>query len=332
MGHIVPLMKRSRTGQILRSAARSFGRVAPGVYQAAKWAKRAYGTYNKYNAKSATSTPPISFQHDSAVQYRRRRAPKRVKRRMRKITKQWNYMTGKALGQYSRVFNYVFAPATITPLSLASSQTVFDTILYGGDTVNAWNSRLFEICQDLLNSQSTAKVYFKSAVLDVQIRNVDPNSPLICDVYKVVARREGYDSPGAEWAQAATNQVVTSGSNVLTPLHMNATPFDAPGFGSYWLILQKVRYRIGPGSSVYFTLKDPRNYEFDTARFNYDSGASLNRTRYFKGLSKGYIFVGRSSSLDATNQYSGQVNWQITTTQSYHYAVNSGSFDQSGAN
>lgn len=302
---------------------------------AVRSAVRAYNNMrsNRTTSRGATrSTMPVSFQHDFSTQYRRKRAPRRVRRRQKRATRQFRYQIGKSLGQFSRVFNFVYAPATITPTSLATSQTIKDVCLYGGSQTDATDGTLLRIAADLGLWGSTSKILFKSAVLDVQIRNVDTDSPLIVDAYKVVARREGYDSPGLEFSQALVNQVIMAGSSNMTGFQMGVTPFDAPGFGSKWLITGKTRYRIGAGNSIYLQMRDAKNYEFDTARFDYDPGAAVSRVQMFKGMTKGWLFIARSSSLDATNAYSGEINWQMTINMNYHYTVLKEEFDNKGAN
>lgn len=315
------------------SRYRQIANAAYGVKRAYKFGKRMYNSYKRFKSGRTEKSPiPVSFQHDFSNQYRRKRAPRRVKRVYRRQAKNFRHQLVKTLGTYSRVFNNIEAPSTLTPTSLATSQTVTDVMLYGGSMTQSQAGRLFEICQDLLNSQSTAKVYFKSAVLNAQIRNTDSESPLIVDVYKVYCRKESYDRPGLEWAQCLTNQVVANGAGVMGTGQMGCTPWDAPGFGVKWLIGSKTRYRISPGASIYLQMRDPKNHEFETSRFDYDSGVPTNRVQMFKGLTKGFVFVARSSALDATNSFGGEINWQVITEQTYHYVINSGSFDQAGAN
>lgn len=301
------------------------------------YARAAYNAYKRSNvrsqpSKSARTPPPISFQHDYQTQYRRRSAPKRLKRRLRRYAKNFRYQLGKSLGQFSRVFNFVYAPATLTPTSFANCQTIKDVVLYGASQTDTTDGTLLKICTDLGVAQSTAKIQFKSAVLDVQIRNTDSESPLIVDAYRVVCRRESYDAPGLEFSQCLVNQAVMTGASNMNGFQMGVTSWDAPGFGSKWLILGKTRYRIGAGNSVYLQLRDPKNYEFDTARLDYDSGATTNRVQMLKGMTKGWIFIARSSALDATQSFSGEINWEITSIMNYHYTVQESELDQKGAN
>jgi len=322
---------KSRQARIYNTAynvGRSIKRYAPMI-------KRAYNSYKRYKSSpKSVKSSVVSFQHDFAKQYQRRPAPRRVKKQQRRAAKNFRFQLGKSLGQYSRVFNHVYAPATVTPTSFANSQTVFDIMLYGAiqnDTQG--RADWLQFCGELGLFNRTGKVYCKSAVMDVQIRNVDEGSTLVIDAYRYVARREGYDSPGSEWAQALINQDQSPSSTTkMTTGQLNVTPFDAPGFGSKYLIKSKIRYRIAPGNSVYLQLRDPRNYEFDTARFDYDSGATSNRIRTFKGMTQGFLFVARSGSLDATNAYQGEVNWQVTHTQTYHVALHLDDIDNQGAN
>lgn len=303
-------------------------------------AKAAYQGYKMYKRSSngaprkSVRTNTVSFQHDYSSQYSRKRAPRRVRRRAIRQTRTFNHQLGKQSSQYSRLFNHIYAPTTVTPTSLSNSQTVFNVGLYGGEPSSAsamdtW----YQVCNDAGALVDTRRILCKSAVLNVQIQNEDDTAPLVVDAYRYVARREGYDEPGLEWSQALINQASAAGStNDLTTLSLDCTPFDAPGFGSKYLITGKTKYRIAPGNSVYLQMRDPRNYGFETARFDYDAANTTPRVHIFKGMTKGWIFVARSANTDATNSFGGVVNWKVIQSQSYHYAFLSANGDVQGQN
>lgn len=311
-----------------------YRRAAPYVKAVARGAKRAYNSYKSNTNKRAKTTKnnSVSFQHDFQSQYTRRRAPRRVVKKARRQAKAFNYQLSKGVAQYSRSFPLIFAPSTITPTSMSNSQTVYNVGLYGGNGVSLTGmGSWFDICQDAGMLTNTGKVYCKSACLDVQIRNEDDTDTLVLDAYRYVARREGYDEPAIEWGQGLVNQSAIPGSvTPLTGLSFECTPFDAPGFGSKYLITGKTRYRIGPNNSVYLQMRDPRNHVFETGRFDYDAGSALNRIKMFKGMTKGWIFVARSAQTDATNAFMGPVNWKVIQNQSYHYSFVESSEDRQG--
>lgn len=296
-------------------------------------ARRFYDGWNKWKKaapRSKETTNVVSFQHDYTNNYRRRRAPKRVRRRARKATKLFNYHLGKTLGVQTRLFTDIQNSGTLTPTGLNNSQSVANVLMYGGNTGTGTGADLERICTANGVLTNEGNVLFKSAVMETQIRNPSENV-LICEAYKVVCRREGFDEPGIEWTQSMLNSGTAPSAGLkLTPFSLNASPFDASGFGSKWLITNKKTFRIGPGNSIFLQWRDAKNYDFETSRFNWDNGASTTRTRMFKGMTKGYVFVFRSAALDATNSFGGPFSYQIINTKTYHFALNETNEDSNG--
>lgn len=328
------MLSRNRGNQASRWTRAGFNVVK----RAYPFALQGYKAYKAY--KSATPSKPrgsystgrvVTAQHDFTTNYRRRRAPRRVRRRAVRSYKRFTYQVGKTLGQQSRVFPDLQNPGTINPTTLLDSQSVAQVLLYGGETPASTGSDLYVIASDNGLLANEGKIMFKSAQIETQVRNDGESEVLVCEVYKVVARREGYDNPGQEWAQSMDCQPTAPGAAAAPiALSLNLTPFDAPGFGSKWLILSKQTFRIAPGNSVYLEWRDPKNHVFDTSRMNYDTSAGVTRTQYFKGLSKGYLMVFRSADLDATNTIGGPFKYKIISTKTYRYGILKDNVDQRG--
>lgn len=321
---------RSAYGQVARGALRA-GAGLLGKYVG----KRLFSPRQSSSATSGSpSTNTVSFQHDFQSQYKRKRAPKRVVRRARKTANMFHRQLGKNVAQYTRSFDFIYAPATFTPTGWANSQTVYNIGIYGGNaTSTSGMDTWYQICNDAGLYNTTGKVLCKSAVLNAQILNSGNSDTLVVDAYKYVARRECYDEPGDEWTHALQNQLSATGAtNDLATGSFECTPFDAPGFGSKYLILQKTRYRIAPGNSVYLQMRDSKKYSFETARFDYEQTAGAQRVKHFKGMTKGWIFVARSSLPDATNSFMGPFAMKIIHSQTYHYAFLETTDDRQGQN
>lgn len=327
---VMAMSNRNNRRSVYNTVARGAKRYGPMIVKAAS---KAYKSYRSAPRESDVNQT-VSLQHDFNSQYSRRRAPRRVVRRAKRQSNMFARQLGKNAAQYSRVFNAIYAPATVTPTSFADSQTTFNVGIYGGKVssstlMDAW----YQIVNDGTLLVNTGKIFCKSAVLDCQILNTDSTNVLVVDAYKYVARREGYDEPNLEWSQALVNQLSATGSsNDLTQNSLECTPFDAPGFGSKYLITGKVRYRIAPNNSVYLQMRDPRKYCFHTARFDYDASVPGPRVQMFKGMTKGWIFVARSANTDATSAFLGPINWKVIQTQSYHYAFVEATDDRQGQN
>lgn len=305
-----------------------------GVKKFADYVSRPSVKRPRTESGSSSVDNTVSFQHDFTQQYRRRRASRKLRVLARNRSNMFHYQLAKNSAQFSRVFNLIYAPATITPTGFADSQTTFNVGLYGGKASSSTGmDSLYQIASDAVLLVRTGKILFKSAVLDCQIQNSDSTNTLVVDAYKYVARREGYDEPNLEWSQAMVNQVTASGvANKMTQNSLECTPFDGPGFGSKFLILDKVRYRIAPNNSVFLQMRDSKNHSFSTARFDYDASLPGPRIQMFKGMSSGWIFVARSAATDATSAFMAPINWKVISTQSYHYSLIQESSDEQGQN
>lgn len=307
-----------------------------------KWAGNKIGNYigNAYKRRKTTSsgssarsgTNNVTFQHDYAHIYSRKRAPRKVRVRARKNAYRFAKNLVSSLGQKTWNRSALFESGTITPTGLDNSQSVFDIGLYGGATTgsNTWGD-LYQIA--LGNGTGlndvTGKLWFQSACLDVQLKNTTglegyPDPVTICvELYTVYCRKEGYFFPGEDWAEAMKDQdLLDNGGTLATPLSINCTPFDAPGFGSSWLIAKKVRYRISPGNSVYLQMRDPKRKCFNTERFEYDTTGPQTRMKTFKGFTRGYIMVVRSDTGFVVETIPKLVpfSYQVIYTKNYKYA------------
>lgn len=270
-----------------------------------------------------------TFQHDATFMYGRKRAPRRLRRRAKRAQARYTHHLVSGLGQKSAVFQSV-ANRTLTPTSLHDAQDVYTVGMYGGITASATWGDLAEIAANENMLTKTGKVYFKSAVLETQIRNNSESGILVVDVYEVVARRDGYNEPGSDWALALSAQNTVSSMTHMTQNELNGTPFDAPGFGSSWLVRNKTRYRISPGLSVYLQRRDAKDYKFDTSRFEYDTGASSTRIKMFANMSEGFIIVARNSEIDTSVPKGDPIDYDVYATKTYHYAVQAYEMDEVG--
>jgi len=277
-----------------------------------------------------TMTPrSTTFQHDSTNMYLRRRAPRRVRSRARRAQSRYNHHLVAGLGQKSAVFQ-ALALRQVTPTTLHDAQDVYTVGMYGGVNGSATWGDLAEIAANEGLLVKTGKIHFKSAVIETQIKNNSDTDVLVVDVYEVICRREGYNEPGIDWslALAAQNTIATMTS--MTSTELGCTPFDAPGFGSSWLIKNKTRYRISPNLSVYLQRRDAKDYKFDSSRFEYDTTSAALRVHMFSGMTEGFLIVARNSDVDTATPKGMPVDYQVVSTKTYHYAVQSYEVDERG--
>lgn len=293
------------------------------------------------NRSARRGTNNVTFQHDYAHIYSRGRRSRAAVRRDRFRQYVFDKQLVASLAQKTWVRSALFQSGLITPTSVGNCQSVFTCGLYGGITTgtsNTWGD-LFDIAAAVGAGLDdvTGKLWFNSGCMDLQIKNttgevgesVDPHT-IVVECYTVYARRDGYNEPGEDWTLGmAAQDLLDVGGTKMTPLALNCTPFDAPGFGSSWIVGEKTRYRISPGNSVYLQMRDPKRKMFDTARFEYDSGAGATRVKMFKGWSRGYVLVVRSDTAtpDANGPICEPFSFDCIFTKNYKYCIQSNERD-----
>jgi len=283
------------------------------------------------SSRTSSDVPrAMTFQHDSMVQYKRRKAPRKKVRRAKRSYKAYLKNEAKGLGLISRNTPSSFASGLLTPTSYSNSQAVYSVGLFGGIYGSITWGDLAAIADAEALYLKAGKLFFRTAILETQVRNNHATAVLVADVYTVAARKEGYNEPDADWDDGVFNQASTTGMGSAATAQLGITPFDAPGFCSSWLIRNKTRYRISPGLSVYLQMRDSKDYQFNTERFEYDSGSTSVRTRMFRGLTKGYLVVARSSKCDTATPKMYPVNFDVIATKTYHFAIQKDAEDMIG--
>lgn len=314
-----------------RYATRSNVRRAGQVLSVAKRAWDGYKRATNKKPRAAYQRSAItSFQQDVSNVYNRRRAPRRVRAGHKRAQKQFNYKFMKTLGQ--RTYNVSTADTmTVTAASaLSAGQAIRSIVMYGGETgaINGYGD-LFAIANGVSTGISVdSKLLFKSAVLDMQIRN-DAASVACVEVYEFVYRKDCIIKADLWWIDAMANQTALYGGSKALATLVGATPFDAPGFGTNCLITKVTRSRIAPGNSIYLQKRDPKNWLFDTSRFQATSGTA--KLEEFKGMTKGYIIVGRSADVEASDPPTiGSLNLMVYSQRSYHWCQMDDAQDNQG--
>lgn len=286
-------------------------------------------TATRTRQRSNVGTRATTFQHDASMIYRRKRAPRRVRRRAKRSAANYNHHLVAGLGQKSAVFQ-ALVDRNVVPVTLHDAQDIYTVGMFGGVLGSATWGDLAEIASNEGLFNKTGKIHFKSCVLETQIKNMSENDVLLVDVYEVLARRDGYNEPGDDWGEAMTNQTTISSMSSLTATELGCTPFDAPGFGSSWLIRNKTRYRISPGLSIYLQRRDAKDYKFNTSRFEYDAIAADTRVKMFANMSEGFLIVARNSDVDTATPKGGPIDYKCISTKTYHYAVEAYENDEKG--
>lgn len=252
----------------------------------------------------------VTEQHDSRLVYKRSRMPPRRRRRWKKFKNKVLAVSEKDLGSQTVVFNTQPTATNTT----SGNQTVFSCALYPSvsttsywsdlDQIGALNAGAATTVSTGLAVGASTKIIFKSAVMDLTIRNTSTNNGapdsalrMEVDVYELYATRVG-DEEGATYNTVldlfAQNPTRTEpiGGGATTEVNLNlrgVTPFDC----TYTLanfkikITRKTKYQISNGDQVTYQVRDPRRYT-RTQR-------ALTSTEGFvePGMTKMVIIIGR---------------------------------------
>lgn len=92
-------------------------------------------------------------------------------------------------------------------------------------------------------SQRTTRLYVKSTMVNMTFTNNQTNN-MFCDIYDVVARRDGNQSTFTAWQNGLVDQGLGSGYTAI-----NVVPQMSTSFNQHWKVLKKTSIELPPGNS-----------------------------------------------------------------------------------
>lgn len=262
----------------------------------------------------------VTTQHDVQNVYRRKRMPKRKRRHWGRFIKKCGAVALKAAGTRTIVFN----KSIIESNSTAGNHGVFALALYSlrSSTRTYWDDLDYISKLENVGGNSTSaagetvqlgtKLYFRSAVLDITIRNssytvsqISPsvvyseNVPIEIDIYQYISRAEGRDTVNGSYtnglsfwtvAQDDTQTIKSAAGMSLEIDKRGVTPFDIPlamsNFGIK--ILSKKKYFLPAGGTLTYQCRDPKNRNVTIQRLEETDGCCL------RGWTKQILIVYKS--------------------------------------
>lgn len=245
-------------------------------------AARSY-TMNKRRRTKPSTGLGVTSQYDARLIYRRKPMPSRKRRSWKKFISKVHAVDEKDLGTQQVVFN---APFTVTQNSGTGTQLWSTFGLYGLKSSASNFNDLSNVAGFIAGATGTvttglpvgdsSKVIFKSAVLDMTIRNActnngvaDSAARLELDIYECTMRHTAeetgvsYGTPDTvfDTNSASTLPIGGAGTTVeISTALRGTTPFDF----SYALsrfgirIEKKVKYTINNGDQITYQMRDPR--------------------------------------------------------------------------
>lgn len=240
--------------------------------------------------KSFSSGNGVTSQFDRTLQYRRKSAPKRIKRRARKQrrTHEWNLI--KDLGSQTFVRNSTLQGGWAAGVT---TQYAVNCCIYGmrgaaTDVNNAGFTDVFDICAADANVNSASnnqKLLFSTAILDVTYTNAsDAGFVQEVDVYEIIFT--GRNSGGSvlqDYNEAFTDtpKHAVGGATITSFSPRGVTPFECPlASARGYKVLKKTKYFVAPGNCFTYRIKDKRNKWLHMTDLRNDSSAFEGQWRY----------------------------------------------------
>lgn len=258
----------------------------------------------------------VSKDNDRTVAYVKKKAPRYLKRRLKRQYNNFNYQLTKRLATKTVIFNDQLGGAFT-----GAGQSWVYAYLYGVDGAadSAANNGACDVAtilrNDLDTNETSERCMFSSAVLDSTFRNTGTTN-LEVDMYilHAVGRRPHLASAQLEVAGAEGDIPTIGGAAPLTSATRGVTPFDLPMFLQFgWSIQKKVKYFVGSGDTFTYQLRDPKNRMFSTLNL---TGVNTNCAR--TGVTKLVLF-----SIKQVPGYPGTTEnaYLIGNTRNYRYKV-----------
>lgn len=248
----------------------------PGAVYGAKLGYRLSGR----RSQGGKAGSGVTSQRDVAAVYRRKPMPKAKRTAWKKFVKKVQAVAQKDRGTVSVVMNYGDTQVHPAFVGGVKQQLVKSFHLYGYNANPSFVTPLEvgardigKIAGDFVTAgvDDSAKVTFKSAVLDITVTNQAPEGgyfgPLEVDVYHIVYGRKQYPADGLiNTFDQGTIQTETFAS--LPKVNINdrgATPFNVPQAISILgaKILRKKKYFLGLNQSFTYQVRDPKNRIMD---------------------------------------------------------------------
>lgn len=341
---------------------RSTWKVTPYVRTALRAGRSAYKMYSKLRGKytrGVTDAGGITTQHDSRRQYRRKRAPRRIRRRAAKRYRRFVSNSMKLVGTRQYLKN---TAGSIDNGTLG--QQTWDSIVlygYGPNGGAAGISRGYNDVNDivandtLLNntlndpslrlSGGSSRLFFDTGILDITFQNnstvtiggVSVQAGVEMDIYefsasKNIDRVDAHDgSSNYTYHQFITNLAATdnvtqgAGLTQISPYDRGATPFE---FGTQMFqagikIQKKTKYFLPYGNTCTFQLRDAKNHELRIRDI-------INNPQPGTYFCKGVFVIAKVLPSQAASASSQFLSISFGATRKYKYKVFSSSTDRSG--
>lgn len=287
---------KTRSGRRYRVALNRFNRnVRPRGYRSARG-----GVAARAGVRSGQG---VTVQHDARSIYRKKRAPRSVRKRWRRFCRKIHAVAEKDFGTRTVVFNKTQA---FTNTSSSNHGLAYCSLYSLNGTGDSFMQDLYNMAVlENLNANPTAaagitvndstKWLFQSGILDVTFRNsstynqagvqvASADAKLEVDVYELLSNRDWTDQSGpfsditSCFARGATQTLNLGGAGTgVTLPARGVTPWDLPYALSYFRlkILKKTKYFVNNNDTFTYQIRDPKRRVIMQDRMDSSEGGNL---------------------------------------------------------
>jgi len=313
-----------------------------------RYRTRSY-TRQKRRRKSMKTGQGVTQHYDARLIYRKRSMRPRMKRRWKKFKNKVLAVSEKDMGSQTVVMNSIQVVSNHT----VGNQLIFDCGLYTSTSTTSWYNDMDNIgglnagavttpASGLAVGAST-KIIFKSAVLDMTIRNSStfkssdlesPNSAarMEVDVYEITLKSA--DEEGAVYSSLLSlfnqnpirTQTIGGGGFALGIQSRGVTPWDCTYSLSQFgiKIWKKTKFQISNNDQITYQMRDPRRHVMNQRELSSAEGFA------YRNLTKLVLIVGRLAPGLTVGNINGtyQERLVIGLSRKYFYKVENWSEDR----
>lgn len=291
---------------------------ANAVYSAVKAAYKQYKGGSKTKRRRMNPLDSvITNQYDVAGRYKYKRMPKYKRKKWVAVLKRSQFIDQKSQPLLSHTISYGVNVTWANDLQRSFGFSIYPIQMgVTGQERDLLDIFIREFGGTTVADQAGRKLFFKSAVLDVQMRNTGSVSHII-DVYRIRLKMNWPTSRTIEgqFLDSFADQSVT-GVGANDPA---VTPFQNPSFCRIWKVLSKKEILLSAGQTTTMQIRDPRNRQI-TGRQLQSEVTGIPYVTY------GYLFQARGvpglTSVGPPALY-GPVAGEVTVSiqKTYNYAL-----------
>lgn len=293
---------------------------------------RAYNTnsvaYPPRSRPNVTTGIGVTNQFDKKTIYRKKKAPKRLRKKLKRSYKAFLYNTIKTHGSFTRVFNDLITDS-ILKVDRPTVQKWLICHLYGlngttpGGTIECGFADIGSIASDIPTAAKNRKIVFSSAVLDLTMTNssaIGENDALFpnleVDVYEFSYRRDTQHQNFAALLGSAFGVVDQIGAG--TKINMNqrgVAPFDMTGLMDNVKILRKTKFFLSGRQTATYQMRIPFNCSYQLGNI-VDQGSPFISD--MKPYTRSIFFLFKSTAGDS---FGDNASLSVGVTRKYMWKI-----------